>query len=64
MSQEEEQYIIILDLFCFKGKRHQKRLTGIKLFPIDILFDYKESNGIDLVTIITQMFKTRFITKT
>lgn len=64
MNEEEEQNMILLDSFCFKGKRHQKRLIGIKLFPIDILFEYKESTGIDFVAIITQMFKYRFITKT
>ena len=63
-NEEEEKMMIILDSFCFKGKRHLKRLLGIKLFPIDILFDYRESNGIDFVALITIMFKTRFIPRT
>jgi hypothetical protein len=59
-NEEEEKMIILLDKFCFKSKRHQKRLIGIKCFPIDILFEYRESTGIDFVAIITQMFKIRF----
>lgn len=61
MNEEEENVMIILDMFCFKGKSHLKRLLGIKLFPIDVLFDYRESNQVDLVQLITQMFKTRFV---
>ena len=60
MNEEEEKIIMILDTFCFKGKRHLKRLLGIKLFPIDVLFDYRESSKIDLVALISQMFKLRF----
>ena len=61
MNEEEEKIMIILDMFCFKGKTHLKRLLGIKLFPIDVLFNYRESNNVDFVAFITQMFKTRFL---
>lgn len=63
MDDEEEKIMILLDTFCFKGKNHLKRLLGIKLFPIDVLFNYRESNGTDFVAFITQMFKKRFLSK-
>lgn len=43
MTEEEEELMVLLDRWCFKGKRHQKRLQGIKAFPIDILYDHMEA---------------------
>ena len=59
MTDEEERIMIVFDTLCFKGCRHMKRLTGMKSFPIDIL--YKCSALLDLVEFIATMFKTRFI---
>ena len=63
MTEEEKYVISRLEMLCFKGKRHQKRMVGIKAFPMDILFSFKtrEENNIDFVQEITKMFKTRFL---
>jgi hypothetical protein len=33
MNDEEEKTMLILDMLCFTGTRHQKRLSGITVFP-------------------------------
>lgn len=62
-TEEEKKVIEKLEMLCFKGKRHQKRMVGIKAFPMDILFTFKtrEENSIDFIQEITKMFKTRFL---
>lgn len=60
VSEEEEQTMKILEQLCFRGRRHQKRLLGIRLFPCDILYDYREQHENDLIVEVTQMFKRRF----
>jgi hypothetical protein len=66
LSEDEKHVIDELELLCFKGKRHQKRLNGIKVFPLDILYDYvnkpaDDKKKHDFVCEIAQMFKTRFL---
>ena len=61
MSEEEEKVMQIFDILCFKGKRHMKRLHGLKSFPADILYKCKER--LDLVNFIANMFKIRLATK-
>lgn len=63
MNEEELQLIRILEGWCFRGRRHLKRLTGIKAFPCDILYDHKAATGCDIVVEIANMFKTRFLPK-
>lgn len=60
-TEEEEQLVKDLEKMCFKGRRHLKRLQGIKAFPIDMLYDYREANEIDLVAEVASMFKRRFM---
>ena len=63
MNEEEEEMMKVFDILCFTGKRHQKRLSGIKAFPMDMLFKMslklKELEKPDLVDFMIQMFKTR-----
>ena len=61
MNETEMDIIKKLDHFCFKGKRHQKRMNGIKLFPPDILYEHKISSDQDILLEIAQMFKKRFL---
>jgi hypothetical protein len=61
MSDQEEQIMKVFDILCFTGNRHMKRGQGLKSFPIDML--YRCSKRIDLVKFISEMFKTRLITK-
>lgn len=62
MSDYEEIIMKAFDHLCFKGPRHMKRLSGIRLFPIDML--YNISSIIDLVDFITNMFKIRLSSHT
>ena len=63
MTDEELELVRILEKWCFRGFRHQKRLQGIKAFPYDILYDYKASTQRDVAVEIANMFKTRFLSK-
>jgi len=58
MSEMEENIMKVFDILCFTGARHLKRLTGVRTFPIDIL--YKCSKILDIVDFMTDMFKRRF----
>jgi hypothetical protein len=60
-TEEEELLVKDLEKMCFKGRRHLKRLQGIKAFPIDMLYDYREANKTDLVVEVAAMFKRRFM---
>ena len=57
MDEKEEQIMKVFDILCFTGARHMKRLQGMKMFPVDML--YWCSKILDLVDFITQMFKRR-----
>ena len=57
MSEEEERIMKVFDILCFTGSRHMKRLRGLKIFPVDML--YNCSKIMDLVKFIVQMFKQR-----
>ena len=63
MNEEEEEIMKVFDILCFTGKRHQKRLSGIKAFPMDMIYKMslrsKELGKMDLVDFITEMFKKR-----
>ena len=63
MNEDEEQMMKVFDILCFTGKRHQKRLAGIKAFQMDMLFKMslklKELGRPDLVDFMIQMFKMR-----
>ena len=62
---EEDEFIFrVFDELCFNGSRHQKRLRGIKSFPIDMLFKVKKYKNIDLVDYIKNMFKQKIINAT
>ena len=49
MDQQGEQLMQVLDHLCFRGKRHLKRLTGIKQFPIDFLYNCKHLANYDVM---------------
>jgi hypothetical protein len=61
MTEEEMVFLRDLEKMCFKGRRHQKRLQGIKAFPYDILYNYLTETQHDLVVEIAGMFKRRFL---
>jgi ribosomal protein S13 len=61
MTKEEEDIMKVFDVLCFRGARHQKRLKGIKSFPLDMLFNC--SKIMDLVDFISKMFKKRIENK-
>lgn len=59
-ANEEDEFIFrVFDQLCFNGSRHQKRLRGIKSFPIDMIFKVKKYKNIDLVDYIRKMFKQK-----
>jgi len=62
MTEMEEKIMKAFDILCFTGPRHMKRLQGLKMFPIDIL--YKCRKVLDLMEFIRQMFKSRITTTT
>jgi ribosomal protein S13 len=67
MSHWEESIMSVLDILCFKGSRHQKRCTGITMFPVCMLQKCK-SKGIygmdlDITHFIGNMFNVRFFSK-
>jgi hypothetical protein len=57
MTEQEEMVMKVFDILCFKGSRHMKRLQGIKVFPVDML--YNSSKILDLHKCIREMFKSR-----
>ena len=63
MNEEEENICKVFDILCFTGKRHQKRLSGIKAFPMDMIYRMSkksvELGKQDLVDFIINMFKQR-----
>lgn len=59
IPRQENDLFHILDKLCFTGKRHQKRLTGIKQFPIDMLYNCKTLANKDLIEMIANTFRSR-----
>ena len=63
LNEEEEEIMQVFDILCFTGKRHPKRLSGLKTFPIDMLYRMsnraKELGKTDLVDFMINMFKQR-----
>ena len=63
LNEEEENILQVFDILCFTGKRHQKRLSGLKAFPIDMLYRMSkraiELGKTDLVDFMINMFKER-----
>jgi len=57
MTKDEEIILKALDILCFKGNRHMKRGHGLKLFPLEILFNCLKK--IDILDFINNMFKIR-----
>ena len=56
---EEEVIVQVLEKYCFKGKRHQKRMRGITQFPLDMLYSHKMDENLDLVDYVCGMFRDR-----
>lgn len=63
MTDIEMTLLKLLEGWCFRGRRHQKRLQGIKAFPFDVLYEHKTTTEVDVVVEIANMFKTRFLPK-
>jgi len=63
MNNEEEIICKVFEILCFTGKRHQKRLSGIKAFPMDMIYRMSrraiELGKTDLVEFMINMFKQR-----
>jgi hypothetical protein len=62
LTHEELQIFKVFDNLCFKGKRHLKRLKGIKCFPIDMLYNCKSHAKLDLVEFLGNMFRNHIYT--
>jgi hypothetical protein len=60
-TEQEEAIIKILDEMVFRGTRHMKRGQGLRLFPIETLYECKQK-GFDLVNYVSNMFKKRLQT--
>lgn len=61
--QEDKFIFDLFDQLCFYGSGHQKKLPGIKGFPVDRLFKVKKSKDLDLVDYIKEMFKKEMLNK-
>ena len=59
MDAAEERAMRALDLLCFGGSRHQKRLKGLQLFPAYFLRKCEAALGVDLMHAVAQMFARR-----
>jgi hypothetical protein len=57
VTKDEEDIMKVFDVLCFTGSRHQKRLKGIKRFPLDMLYNCNKI--LNLTEFIGKMFKTR-----
>jgi hypothetical protein len=57
MNGEEEDIMKVFDNLCFKGNRHMKRGQGLKMFPIEMIYNCLKI--LDLVEFINNMFKRR-----
>ena len=62
MSEEEEIVMKELDTICFKGRRHFKRLRGIKIFSGETISTIHERLQItqNIIEYISDMFKRRY----
>lgn len=58
MSESELEIVKMLENVCFRGTNHCKRGQGITGLPMIIQYKY-HIQGIDLMDIICNMFKTR-----
>jgi hypothetical protein len=55
MTERDKQILQILEIMCFTGSRHLKRLKGITIFPEYMLNKCKKM--VDLLDYIIHMFK-------
>jgi hypothetical protein len=62
--RDEDKFIFeLFERLCFYGAGHQKKLPGIKGFPVDRLFKVKKNKDLDLVDYIKEMFKREMLNK-
>ena len=61
MVDKEEDLMQAFDILCFKGNKHMKRGQGLKSFPIEMLYNCR--NTLNIVKFICNMFKTRMENK-
>lgn len=59
MSEDEEKVMKVFDVLCFTGNTHMKRGQGLRMFPIEMLFNIQLKSNIDLVVFIREMFQKR-----
>lgn len=57
MTETEERIMCVMDVLCFTGKRHQKRIRGLSLFPKNMLDNCNKI--INLIDSIDNMFTCR-----
>ena len=63
VSEEEEIILQVFDRLCFQGSGHQKKLPGLKGFPLDRLFKLRKRKDLDLVDYLKEMFKHEMLNK-
>jgi hypothetical protein len=56
LTADQEQLVKALEHLCFRGRRHQKRMSGIKRFPPDMIFNLKHLGRVDLVETLFNAF--------
>jgi hypothetical protein len=59
MTEDEENIMKAFDNLCFTGLNHMKRGNGLKSFPIEMLV--RINSVLDLVEVISEMFKKRIL---
>lgn len=61
LTQQEEQVMMLLDMYCFYGKSHLKRPQGITQFPRMCLYGSLHYQNIDIYSKISEMFNSRIV---
>jgi hypothetical protein len=59
MTEEEKDFITILESYCFKGNYHMKRGSGITKFPLVVFYLILFKQKINIMDIIKDMFRAR-----
>jgi hypothetical protein len=59
MTEPEKEFIAFLEPFCFKGKYHMKRGSGITKFPQIVYKTIIEEHQKNILDFIKQMFRDR-----
>lgn len=58
-TEEEDEVLQALDILCFTGHKHMKRMNGLTSFPIEIMYNCLPV--IDFIEFFSKMFKKRLL---